>query len=110
MAAFFETGAGAAGERPRERRVYLVAYDIAEGRRLRCVAECCLDHGVRVQKSLFECRLTDAEFACFWTRLTALIDPASDSLLAYPLHAQTDAGARRAGVARRPQPRVCLYG
>ena len=36
-------------------RVWLVAYDIADAGRLARVACICLDYGVRVQKSLFEC-------------------------------------------------------
>ena len=45
----------------------LVAYDVntteKEGqRRLRKVARACLDYGQRVQNSVFECEVTDAQF------------------------------------------------
>jgi CRISPR-associated protein Cas2 len=50
----------------------LVAYDVstesdAGRRRLRRVAKVCTDHGQRVQKSLFECLVDQAQ----WTRLRA---------------------------------------
>jgi hypothetical protein len=41
------------------------------------VARVCEDYGVRVQYSVFECRLEESEFAEFWRKLTAEIDPAS---------------------------------
>lgn len=74
----------------------LVAYDIACPRRLRRVAEVCLDYGVRVQKSVFECWLDDDRFEAFWRRLQQTIQPQEDQVLAYTL----DAGsARRRRVA-----------
>ena len=69
----------------------LIAYDIANPKRLHRVAETCLDFGVRVQKSLFECWLDDDRFAELWTRLERELDPAEDRLNAYTL----DAGAAR---------------
>ena len=69
----------------------VVAYDIACPRRLRRVAEVCLDYGVRVQKSVFECWLDDDRFEAFWERLQQTIKPQEDQILAYTL----DAGAAR---------------
>jgi CRISPR-associated protein Cas2 len=74
-----------------EEMLRLIAYDIADPRRLRRVAETCLDFGVRMQKSLFECWLDDDRFAQLWTRLEAEIDLSTDRLNAYTL----DAGAAR---------------
>ena len=74
-----------------EEMLRLIAYDIADPRRLRRVAETCRDFGVRVQKSLFECWLDDDRFAALWSRLEGDIDPAEDRLNAYTL----DAGAAR---------------
>ena len=71
----------------------LIAYDIADPRRLRRVALACEDFGLRVQKSLFECWLEEERFDRFWERLTSLIHPGEDSLAAYVI----DAG----GVPRR---------
>ena len=68
------------------RMVLIVSYDITEPRRLRRVAECCLDFGVRVQKSVFECRLEADQFERFWKRLREIADPEEDKIVAYPLH------------------------
>ncbi len=69
----------------------IVAYDIADPRRLHRVANVCEDHAVRVQRSLYECWLDDAEFDRFWQKLAAEIDQAEDRVVAYVLDAR---GAR----------------
>ena len=101
----YRNGPRAGGE-----RLYLVAYDIADATRLRRVAACCLDHGERVQKSLFECRLSDAQFERFRQKLLALIQRAEDSLLAYPLHGALRDEILCAGTARRPRPLAAFFG
>jgi CRISPR-associated protein Cas2 len=68
----------------------LVTYDVqtttAEGRRrLRRVARVCLDFGQRVQYSVFECSVGDAELVQLRGRLLDEIDPAEDSLRLYRL-------------------------
>lgn len=68
----------------------LVAYDVhtttPEGRRrLRRVAQVCLDFGQRVQYSVFECEVGDAELVRLRGRLLDEINPAEDSLRLYRL-------------------------
>ena len=68
----------------------LVAYDVAtdtkEGRRrLRRVANVCVAHGQRVQKSVFECELSEVQVERFMYKLLKEIDPAQDSLRVYRL-------------------------
>lgn len=68
----------------------LVTYDVStetkEGRRrLRRVATICLGYGQRVQKSVFECRVTAAQMEELEDKLVRTIDPASDSLRIYRL-------------------------
>lgn len=68
----------------------LVAYDVAtdskEGRRrLRRVANLCVGHGQRVQKSVFECVLTETQLERFTYRLLREIEPSQDSLRMYRL-------------------------
>ena len=46
----------------------LVAYDVSDPKRLRSVARVCEDYGVRVQYSIFECYLEEAEFQDFWLK------------------------------------------
>ena len=74
----------------------VVVYDVACPRRLRRVAEVCLDQGVRVQKSVFECWLDEDRFDALWHSLQQVIEPSEDRLLAYTLDA---AAARRRRVA-----------
>jgi CRISPR-associated protein Cas2 len=68
----------------------LITYDVntetAAGRkRLRKVAKTCVNHGQRVQNSVFECLLDAAQYALVKHKLTEIIDPTSDSLRFYQL-------------------------
>lgn len=68
----------------------LITYDVstetAAGRkRLRKVAKQCVNHGQRVQNSVFECLLDAAQYAALKAELTKLIDPEVDSLRFYQL-------------------------
>ena len=68
----------------------LVAYDVStetrEGRRrLRKVATICLGFGQRVQKSVFECRVTAAQLEELEDRLLRTVDLAQDSIRIYRL-------------------------
>lgn len=65
---------------------YDVATDTKEGRRrLRRVANLCVAHGQRVQKSVFECVLTDTQVERFTYRLLREIEISQDSLRIYRL-------------------------
>lgn len=64
---------------------FLIAYDIANHRRLYRVAKICKNYGVRIQKSIFECHLTAQQFDQFWKKLCAATYPECDTLLAYPI-------------------------
>lgn len=66
----------------------LVTYDVsvvsAGGqRRLRNIAKTCLDYGVRVQNSVFECEIDPAHFVTLKNRLMEIFDPEEDSLRFY---------------------------
>lgn len=68
----------------------LVTYDVStetrEGRRrLRRVATICLGFGQRVQKSVFECRVTRAQMEELEDKLLRTVDLAEDSLRIYRL-------------------------
>jgi CRISPR-associated protein Cas2 len=63
----------------------VVAYDICDSRRLRLVAKVCEDYGVRVEKSVFECNLSDALFSIFWEEILGIVDKNEDSLIVYPI-------------------------
>jgi CRISPR-associated protein Cas2 len=66
--------------------------DLAGRRRLRRVARACLDHGQRVQHSVFECEVDPAQWALLRAGLIREIDPVADSLRFYRLGAE---GRRR---------------
>ncbi len=66
----------------------IVAYDIRDHKRLTRVAKICEDYGVRVQYSVFECRLAADKFADFWLELEETIDPSADRITAYKVCAQ----------------------
>ena len=57
----------------------------AEERRRRRVADALENHGVRVQRSVFECHLSLAELEVLTDELTALMDEAQDRLRCYSL-------------------------
>jgi len=70
----------------------LITYDVdtttAEGRkRLRQVSKQCVNHGQRVQFSVFECVLDPTQFAELRHLLETTIDPEKDSLRYYQLGA-----------------------
>jgi CRISPR-associated protein Cas2 len=64
---------------------YLVAYDIADPKRLRKVAQTCEDFGVRRQYSVFHCRLTAANLVRLKSRLYDIINLQQDQILFIPL-------------------------
>jgi CRISPR-associated protein Cas2 len=68
----------------------LVTYDVnvttrAGEKRLRHIAKVCLDNGVRVQNSVFECEVDPAQWVQLKAELLRIYDPAQDSLRFYML-------------------------
>ena len=63
----------------------LIAYDITDPKRLHKVAKVCEDWGVRVQYSVFECRLEADTFDRFWAELKEQIDEKLDRIVAYKI-------------------------
>lgn len=68
----------------------LVAYDVStktsEGeQRLRRVAQVCKDFGQRVQKSVFECSVNEAQYEDLVRRLVVYMDEGEDSIRFYRL-------------------------
>jgi len=68
----------------------LITYDvsvISDGgqRRLRRIAKTCLDYGMRVQNSVFECEVTPAQFVTLKNELMEIFDANKDSIRFYML-------------------------
>ncbi len=66
----------------------LVTYDVSVTssggpRRLRNIAKACLDHGIRVQNSVFECEVDPAQWVALKNQLLTIYDPSEDSLRFY---------------------------
>jgi CRISPR-associated protein Cas2 len=69
------------------RRRYLIAYDIADPRRLRQVCTLMEEHGERLQFSVFLCDLTIAERAELENAVTHVMKLAEDSIVEIDLGA-----------------------
>lgn len=87
----------------------IVSYDISTDsedgpRRLRKVAKLCLNHGQRVQYSVFECEIDHAQFLFFRASLLEVIEPALDSLRIYRLGNRFEAKVEHYGA--KPTPRL----
>ncbi len=68
----------------------LITYDVntedsAGKKRLRRVARCCKNYGIRVQNSVFECIIDSAKWRVLKQKLLEEIDESSDSLRFYYL-------------------------
>lgn len=68
----------------------LITYDVNltnEGgsKRLRRISKTCLDYGIRVQYSVFECEITPAQWVDLKASLLDIFDPDTDSLRFYYL-------------------------
>ena len=86
----------------------LVAYDIREPKRLAKIAKTCEDFGVRIQYSVFECRLEADAFDRFWNALNDILDPEADRVTAYKVCASCAKDIRDAGVQTHSQ-KVVAY-
>ena len=84
---------------------YLVTYDVdtttTEGKhRLRKVAKLCEGYGIRVQKSVFEIVINDAQLVRFEHELRQEIDAGKDSIRMYRVPSQSLARVRHFGIAQ----------
>lgn len=80
-------------------RLWVISYDITDDQARTCVQHALERVGERRQKSVFESRLTDRQLDRVWRQLARLIDPATDSVLAWPLTPENHAQSRALGLA-----------
>ncbi|ADR19505.1 CRISPR-associated endonuclease Cas2 [Calditerrivibrio nitroreducens] len=66
-------------------KFYVISYDIADDRKRYRVDKLLKNNGMRVQKSVFECRLTDAQFLTLKMELGKIINYNTDSVRFYYL-------------------------
>lgn len=82
--------------------IYLVAYDIAEPKRLRRVCSLLEGFGTRVQYSVFECNISTPTMMGLWELLMRRINPEEDRLSAYPIDQSNLDRTLRAGAFSGP--------
>ncbi len=63
----------------------IVAYDIADPKRLQRIAKIMKDYGVRVQKSIFEVEITEMSFREMRRRAELNLEPSVDGVKFFPL-------------------------
>lgn len=91
----------------------LVTYDVntisQDGqRRLRKVAKCCEAHGQRVQNSVFECSLNEAQYVTLRSKLESIINPKTDSLRFYNLGNKYESRIMHVGAKHTYDPQGAL--
>lgn len=64
---------------------YVICFDVGDGKRLRKISNEMENFGVRVQRSVFECHLENAQLRELQQRLEALMEPAEDQVRYYSL-------------------------
>ena len=84
----------------------LITYDVSFAdaggqKRLRHIAKACLDHGVRVQYSVFECEIEPAQWVVLKAKLLNIYEEEPDSLRFYMLGAKWRSKVEHFG-AKRP--------
>lgn len=75
----------------------VVAYDIPEDKRRTKIHSILKSYGQWMQFSLFECNLTDTQYAKLRSRLNKTIDPQQDSVRFYFLCACCESKVERIG-------------
>ena len=87
-----------------EKRLWMVAYDVACPRRWRGVFRLLKSWGGPVQYSVFACRLSDAELRDLAAGLEELLDAAEDRAHIWPVCGQCEARVRVLGRGGRMAP------
>jgi len=66
-------------------KTFLIAYDVADSKRLRKVFRIVSDYAIPVQFSVFEASLSTREFQALMEELSAVVDAQFDSIRCYKL-------------------------
>lgn len=68
---------------------YLICYDVVKDKRRNKVAKLLEGYGLRVQKSVFECMLTDDQYVMVTRKLNKYLNADEDQLRFYPMSGHT---------------------
>jgi CRISPR-associated protein Cas2 len=64
---------------------YIISYDIQKDKIRNKAAKLLTKYGLRVQYSVFECLLTTNDYQILFTKLSALVNHKTDSVIFYPV-------------------------
>ncbi len=78
----------------------VISYDVAHDRSRAKLAALLQHFGVRIEKSVFDCRLGDGDLADILARASTLIDPDTDTLHVFPTCNRCREGRRALGQDR----------
>ncbi len=67
------------------KNIYMIAYDITSNTRRRRISKLLEAHGLRMNKSVFECMLSPFSFNKLMHEIQLITDVKKDSVLAYPI-------------------------
>lgn len=87
----------------------LITYDVsvltkAGQKRLRNIAKTCLDYGMRVQNSVFECEVTPDQWVALKDELLKIYNSKEDSLRFYMLGSKGHQKIEHFGIKNAPDP------
>lgn len=85
---------------------YLVLYDIRDAKRLARAASIVLDYGVRIQRSVYEVRLSPHSLTILQRRLNGVIDHGEDGVKIFPICASCAARRYACGLHLPEAPEV----
>jgi CRISPR-associated protein Cas2 len=88
---------------------WLVAYDIADPRRLRRVHRICRRYGNALQKSVFLCNLSSAELGQMQSAMSRVLHPAHDSVRYQPVCAADLRRSLHLGLQRSPAEQTSAW-
>ena len=77
------------------RNTFIVAYDIADAKRLRSIARALLGFGERIQFSVFRCELSKTQHELLLTALTGILHHGEDRIVLIDVGPAEGAAGRR---------------
>ena len=89
------------------RRLYLVAYDITDNKRLNRVRDFLKGYSTGGQKSVYECFLSEGELRRVVTGLDDIIEPEEDRVHIFALDGRSR--VHTLGIALQPKDPSCFY-
>ena len=67
------------------KHIYIIAYDISNNKRRCEVSQLLEEHGIRMNKSVFECLMLPKTYKALMKTVNGKINPKKDTVLYYPI-------------------------